>query len=79
MPKPDGSSNLIFPATNPDGGPAYNVDDPSRFAFHVLRAMQDLRGSTPLRILDFGGGDGPLFIEIAKHLRSQGKVGADHD
>ncbi len=35
--------------------------------------MPDLRGSTPLRILDFGGGDGSLAVAIAKHLQSRGK------
>jgi ubiquinone/menaquinone biosynthesis C-methylase UbiE len=44
-----------------------------RLARHVLRAMPALRGSTALRILDFGGGDGSLAVAIAKYLQSRGK------
>lgn len=51
----------------------HTLDDPERFARHVLRTVPDLLGSTPLRILDFGGGDGALSIAIAKRLHSQGK------
>jgi hypothetical protein len=43
-----------------------------RFARHALRAMPDLHESKPLRILDFGGGDGSLAVAIAKMLQSQG-------
>ncbi|MBW0017780.1 MAG: methyltransferase domain-containing protein [Mycobacterium sp.] len=50
----------------------HTLDKPERFARHALRAMPDLRGPKPLRILDFGGGDGSLAIAIAKLLRSQG-------
>lgn len=43
-----------------------------RFARHALRAMLDLDESKPLRILDFGGGDGSLAVAIARLLQAQG-------
>jgi 2-polyprenyl-3-methyl-5-hydroxy-6-metoxy-1,4-benzoquinol methylase len=43
-----------------------------RFARHALRAMPDLNESKPLRILDFGGGDGSLAVAIARLLQAQG-------
>lgn len=43
-----------------------------RFARHALRAMPNLNESKPLRILDFGGGDGSLAVAIAKLLQAQG-------
>jgi 2-polyprenyl-3-methyl-5-hydroxy-6-metoxy-1,4-benzoquinol methylase len=43
-----------------------------RFARHALRAMPDLHESQPLRILDFGGGDGSLAVAIARLLQAQG-------
>jgi hypothetical protein len=72
MPKP-GVLATYYAHYYSDTSPHYTLDDPLRFARHVLRAMPDLRGSTPLRILDFGGGDGTLAVAIAKHLQSRGK------
>jgi hypothetical protein len=46
-----------------------------RFARHALRYMPELPGSKPLRILDFGGGDGSLAVAIAKLLQSKGNSG----
>ncbi|MDT5260976.1 MAG: hypothetical protein QOD10_6056 [Mycobacterium sp.] len=71
MPKP-GVLETYFAQYYSDSSPHYTMDDPSRFARHVLRSMPDLRATTPLRILDFGGGDGTLAVAIAKHLQSQG-------
>ena len=42
-----------------------------RFARHALRAMPDLNESKPLRILDFGGGDGSLAVAIARLLQAK--------
>ena len=43
-----------------------------RFARHVLKAMPDL--PTPVRILDFGGGDGSLALAIARRLARPAEV-----
>ena len=48
------------------------LDNSMRVARHVLRAMPDLYASKPLRILDFGGGDGSLAVAIAQILHSHG-------
>jgi 2-polyprenyl-3-methyl-5-hydroxy-6-metoxy-1,4-benzoquinol methylase len=42
-----------------------------RFARHLLRAMPVPAGDTPFRILDFGGGDGSLALEVAKLLEGR--------
>ncbi len=39
-----------------------------RFARHLIRAMPVAAGISPVRILDYGGGDGSLALEIAKFL-----------
>ena len=39
-----------------------------RFAQHLIRAMPVAAGTSPVRILDYGGGDGSLALEIAKFL-----------
>ncbi len=39
-----------------------------RFARHLIRAMPVAAGTSPVRILDYGGGDGSLALAIAKHL-----------
>jgi hypothetical protein len=72
MPKPD-VLQTYYAQYYSDASMRHTLDDPLRFARHVLRAMPDLRGSTPLRVLDFGGGDGSLSIAIAKLLQAQGK------
>jgi hypothetical protein len=72
MPKPD-FLRTYYAQYYSDLSQEHTLDDPLRFARHVLRAMPDLCGSTPLRILDFGGGDGSLAVAIAKYLQCQGK------
>ena len=49
----------------------HTLDDPMRFAQHVLRAMPDQPRSTSVRILDFGGGDGSLSLAIARCLQAR--------
>lgn len=39
-----------------------------RFACHLIRAMPLAAGTSPVRILDYGGGDGSLALAIAKYL-----------
>lgn len=39
-----------------------------RFARHLIKAMPVAAGTSPVRILDYGGGDGSLALEIAKCL-----------
>lgn len=39
-----------------------------RFARHLIRAMPLPPGASPVRILDYGGGDGSLALAIAKYL-----------
>lgn len=39
-----------------------------RFARHLISAMPLAAGTSPVRILDYGGGDGSLAIAIAKSL-----------
>lgn len=39
-----------------------------RFARHLIRAMPVAAGTSPVRILDYGGGDGSLSLAIAKYL-----------
>ena len=72
MPKPE-FLRTYYAQYYSDLPQGHTLDDPSRAARHVLRAMPDLCGSTPLRILDFGGGDGSLAIAIAEHLQCRGK------
>jgi 2-polyprenyl-3-methyl-5-hydroxy-6-metoxy-1,4-benzoquinol methylase len=48
--------------------------NPKRFARHLHKVMPNLQGPLPLRILDFGGGDGSLAIALAQDLRA--RVGA---
>lgn len=50
---------------------SFTFIDPRRFAQHLLRSMPDLtKARPPLRILDFGGGDGSLSVAMAKSLRA---------
>lgn len=39
-----------------------------RFARHLIRAMPVVPGTSPVRILDYGGGDGSLALAITKYL-----------
>jgi 2-polyprenyl-3-methyl-5-hydroxy-6-metoxy-1,4-benzoquinol methylase len=48
----------------------HTLHEPMRFARHVLRAMPPATSDKPLRILDFGGGDGSLAIAVAQCLRA---------
>jgi hypothetical protein len=48
----------------------HTFHEPMRFAHRVLRAMPTVTGVEPLRILDFGGGDGSLAI-VAHCLRAR--------
>jgi hypothetical protein len=72
MPKPD-VMQTYYAQYYSGASLRHTLDNPERFARHALRAMPDLQGSTPLRILDFGGGDGSLAIAIAKLLRFRGE------
>jgi hypothetical protein len=74
MPKPE-ILDAYYAEYYTDANEHNTLDDPFRVARHVLRAMPDLGGSTVLRILDFGGGDGSLAVAIAKLLHSRGKSG----
>ncbi|SPM28063.1 class I SAM-dependent methyltransferase [Mycobacterium terramassiliense] len=71
MPKPE-ILESYYAEYYSDACTRHTLDDPERFARHVLRAVPDRLGSTPLRILDFGGGDGSLAVAIAKNLHSRG-------
>ncbi|WP_188112740.1 methyltransferase domain-containing protein [Mycobacterium simiae] len=72
MPKPDVLESYY--AEYYSHGPLrHTLHNPGRFARHVLRAMPNLRRSAPLRILDYGGGDGSLSIAIAKVLHRDRK------
>jgi hypothetical protein len=48
---------------------AVTLQDVPGFAGHIVRSMPRLRRNQPLRILDFGGGDGSLSLAIAAQLR----------
>jgi len=53
----------------------HTLSEPDRFARHVLRFMPDAGRAGPVRILDFGGGDGSLAIALARRLRARGVPG----
>jgi len=42
-----------------------------RFALRILRHVKIDESRDPVRILDFGGGDGTIAIEIAQRLESE--------
>lgn len=42
-----------------------------RFARHLVKAMPVAAGKSPVRILDYGGGDGSLALAIAKSLSNR--------
>lgn len=48
----------------------------SRLASHIERRLQLPAGNETARIIDFGGGDGSLAIELAEQLIRHGRVGA---
>lgn len=73
MPKPEVLDSYYAEYYSSNASRRHTLDDPQRFARHVLHTVPDLLGSTPMRILDFGGGDGSLAVAIAKNLHSQGK------
>jgi 2-polyprenyl-3-methyl-5-hydroxy-6-metoxy-1,4-benzoquinol methylase len=71
MPKP-GVQQRYYAEYYANASEQHTFHDPMRFARHVLRAMPCPEGSNPLRILDFGGGDGSLAVTVAQCLRSRG-------
>lgn len=50
---------------------SHTLHDPRRFVRHLLRALPQFRSPRPLRILDFGGGDGTLAIAFARELQAR--------
>ena len=70
MPKPD-VLRRYYADYYTNAAARHTLDEPLRFARHVLGAMPEVSGSGMLRILDFGGGDGSLAIAIAQCLRTR--------
>lgn len=49
----------------------YTFHNPQRFARHLLKSMRRVEEASSLRILDFGGGDGSLAVEMAQVLQNR--------
>jgi hypothetical protein len=48
----------------------------SRLAAHIEHRLQLPAGNETVRIIDFGGGDGSLAIQLAAQLIGHGRIGA---
>jgi 2-polyprenyl-3-methyl-5-hydroxy-6-metoxy-1,4-benzoquinol methylase len=70
MPRPELLERYYAQYYRP-GTSQYTLNDPTRFARHLLPFLRDLVAASSLRILDFGGGDGSLAFAIARELQNQ--------
>lgn len=74
MPKPEVLeeyySGYFDPTETPgeDDAACVTFQGVERFARHLIRAMPVAAGILPVRILDYGGGDGSLALAITKYL-----------
>lgn len=61
--------NIYYAAYYTDVDRRITVGDAARFARHVAKFMPELSQRPQLSILDFGGGDGSLAVQIAQQFR----------
>lgn len=59
-------------ASHQDDAPHVTFGNLNRFGAHLARAFGAVSPGAPLRILDFGGGDGSIALNVAEKLRAQG-------